>query len=143
MLSNPAKQLAINTTTPIDLFNVQGDININYNSSGTNYVRRTFATQHAAGNRGANLSFGMVDGGGMVGMKVVNTGSPSTGYNSQYISFITHEGNVSVDERMRITALGDVGIGTIPTTQTNYKFFQYLFRDKIIVPVFEINIIRF
>jgi len=104
--------VGIGTVTPVSLLSVQGDVEINYNSANTNYVRRTFATAHANANRGANLWFGMSDGGGMVGMQVTNTGSSIANYNSQYISFTTHEGNVSVGERMRITAVGNVGIGT-------------------------------
>ncbi len=104
--------VGIGTTTPVDLLTVQGNININYNSADANYVRRTFATNHAVGNRGANLWFGMVDGGGMTGMQIVNGASSSSGYNSQFITFVTHEGGISVDERMRITSVGNVGIGT-------------------------------
>ena len=74
--------IGIGTTSPVDLLSVQGNININYNSTDANYVRRTFATQHASGNRGANLWFGMVDGGGMMGMQVVNISSSVSPYNS-------------------------------------------------------------
>jgi hypothetical protein len=110
--------VGIGTTSPVDLLSVQGNINVNYNSTDANYVRRTFATQHASGNRGANLWFGMVDGGGMMGMQVVNTASSVSPYNSQYIAFTTHEGGVDIDERMRISTRGNVGIGT---TSTNTK----------------------
>jgi hypothetical protein len=104
--------VGIGTSSPVELLTVQGNININYNSADANYVRRTFATNHAVGNRGANLWFGMVDGGGMMGMQIVNAASSSSGYNSQFITFVTHEGGISVDERMRITSVGNVGIGT-------------------------------
>lgn len=104
--------VGIGINSPVDLLTVQGNININYNSSSANYVRRTFATQHASGNRGANLWFGMVDGGGMMGMQVINAASSVSPYNSQYITFTTHEGGVDIDERMRISSRGNVGIGT-------------------------------
>jgi hypothetical protein len=41
-----------------------------------------------------------------------NVASSVAGYNSQYITFETHEGAVSAGERMRITSGGNVGIGT-------------------------------
>jgi hypothetical protein len=41
-----------------------------------------------------------------------NVASSVAGYNSQYITFETHEGAVSAGERMRITSTGNVGIGT-------------------------------
>ena len=118
LLYDNGTNIGIGTTSPVDLLSVQGNINVNYNSTDANYVRRTFATQHASGNRGANLWFGMVDGGGMMGMQVVNTASSVSPYNSQYIAFTTHEGGVDIDERMRISTRGNVGIGTsIPNTK--------------------------
>ncbi len=102
--------VGIGTVSPVDLLTVQGNINVNFNSASANYVRRTFATNHNAANRGASLLFGMFDGG-EAGIRITNTGSSSPSYNSQFITFLTHEGNVSADERMRITSTGDVGIG--------------------------------
>jgi hypothetical protein len=105
--------VGIGTASPIGKLTVQGNIEVNYNSTtADSFVRRTFLTSHALVNRGSNIGFGLIDGGGLAGMTVYNTASSSSGYNSQFIGFNTHEGNVSTDERMRITQSGYVGIGT-------------------------------
>lgn len=105
--------VGIGTTSPIGKLTVQGNIEVNYNSTtADSFVRRTFLTAHALVNRGSNIAFGLLDGGGLAGMTVYNTASSASGYNSQFIGFNTHEGNVSTDERMRITQSGYVGIGT-------------------------------
>jgi len=103
--------VGIGTTSPVSKLTVQGDINVNYNSTSTNYVQRTFVTAHAVGNRGAILRFGM-DDGSFSGMSVENIASSAAGYNSQFIDFKTHEGGISADTRMRISPTGNVGIGT-------------------------------
>ena len=106
-----------NVTVTGSLTTSQGDIIVNYNSTSSNSVFRTFATNHAAGNRNASLAFGLYDGA-LTAMTVVNTASSNPSFNSQYISFATHEGGINVGERMRITPLGNVGIGTINPTAT-------------------------
>lgn len=111
LLIDISGNVGIGTINPPSKLAVQGDINVNYNTTGENSVWKTFVTNHSPSNRGASLLFGMYDGAA-AGVKLVNTVSSNTGYNSQYISFITHEGGVSVDERVRITPLGYVGIGT-------------------------------
>ncbi len=107
-----AGNLGIGTVIPVSKLTVQGDINVNYNSTSTNYIYRAFATGHAAANRGAILRFG-IDDGAFAGMSVENIASSNPSFNSQFIDFKTHEGGVSVDTRMRITPLGYVGIGTV------------------------------
>ena len=103
--------VGIGTVSPVSLLSVQGNINVNHNSTSTNYVYRAFTTGHAAGNRGAILRFG-IDDGAFSGMSVENTASSNPSFNSQFIDFKTHEGGVSVDTRMRITATGDILIST-------------------------------
>jgi hypothetical protein len=45
-------------------------------------------------------------------MTVNNAAAAAGAFNSQFIVFNTHEGGVNEGERMRITSLGNVGIGT-------------------------------
>jgi hypothetical protein len=76
---------------------------------------RNYSTPHISTNRGATFMVGLNDGS-FTGMIVGNIASGSGPYNSQYVAFNTHEGGNSVAERMRITSLGNVGIGiTSPT----------------------------
>jgi len=87
---------------------------------------RNYSTTHVSGNRGATFAVGLNDGS-FSGMIVGNIASGSGPYNSQYVAFNTHEGGNSVAERMRITPLGNVGIGntspggklqiTVPSTE--------------------------
>jgi hypothetical protein len=84
-----------------------GNILFGYNQTTGITIGRTFATNHASANRGATLFYG-IDDGGNGGMFVYNVASSSGGYNSQYISFVTHEGGISAGERMRITSDGKV-----------------------------------
>ena len=113
MVIDTAGNVGIGTISPTGKLTVQGNIEVNYNSTtADSFVRRTFLTAHALVNRGSNIAFGIVDGGGLAGMTVYDTAAAVGAYNSQFIAFNTHEGNVSTDERMRITQLGDVGIGT-------------------------------
>jgi hypothetical protein len=88
-----------------------GNVIIGYNQATAATIGRTFATTHASGNRGAELFFGMNDGG-FGGMYTYNIASSISGYNAQYIAFHTHEGAVSSGERMRITSGGNVEINT-------------------------------
>jgi hypothetical protein len=88
-----------------------GDVIVGYNQTTTTTIGRTFATTHASVNRGATLFYGINDGSNG-GMFSYNVASSVAGFNSQYITFETHEGAVSAGERMRITSLGNVGIGT-------------------------------
>ena len=106
--------IGIGTTNPIGKLTVQGNIEVNYNSTTADtFVRRSFLTPHATINRGANIVFGLLDGGsGPVGMTVYNVAAAAGAFNSQFITFNTHEGGVNEGERMRITQLGNVGIGT-------------------------------
>jgi hypothetical protein len=94
----------------------EGDIIIGYNQTTAVIIGRTFATTHASGNRGAELFFGIEDGGNG-GMYVYNVASSVAGHNSQYITLNTHEGAVSTGERMRITSTGDVLVNATSTTQ--------------------------
>ena len=103
--------VGIGTTSPTQKLDVNGNIAVGYDSSSTHQILKGYATNHASGNQGGILQFGMYDGS-FAGIKVVNAASSVTNYNSQYISFETHEGAVSVAERMRITPTGNVGIGT-------------------------------
>jgi len=100
------------------------DIIIGYNSNSTHSFEKTFATGHATGNRGAEVHFGMDDGGGNVGMRVIDSASSNASFNAQHIEFHTHEGGVSVGKRMEILSTGNsifynnVGIGTTsPSTK--------------------------
>ena len=106
--------VGIGTTNPVGKLTVQGNIEVNYNSTtADSFVRRSFLTAHATINRGANIAFGLFDGGSNpMGMTVYNTAAAAGAYNSQFIVFHTHEGGVNEGERMRITSLGNVGIGT-------------------------------
>lgn len=112
ILSN--SNVGIGTTNPIGKLTVQGNIEVNYNSiTADASVRRSFATSHAVINRGANIAFGLLDGAsGPAGMRVYNVAAAAGAFNSQFITFNTHEGGVNEGERMRITQLGNVGIGT-------------------------------
>lgn len=76
---------------------------------------RNYSTPHVSSNRGASFLVGLNDGS-FTGMGVYNVAASNTAYNSQYITFTTHEGGASVAERMRISSTGKVGIGTIPST---------------------------
>ncbi len=110
--------VGIGTATPVGKLTVQGNIEVNYNSTtADSSVRRSFLTAHATINRGANIAFGLLDGGSVPGgMTVYNTAAAAGAFNSQFIGFNTHEGGVNEGERMRITSLGNVGIGaTNPT----------------------------
>jgi hypothetical protein len=93
-----------------------GDVIVGYNQTTTTTIGRTFATTHASVNRGATLFYGINDGSNG-GMFSYNVASSVAGYNSQYITFETHEGAVSAGERMRITSTGNVGIGTASPAQ--------------------------
>jgi hypothetical protein len=106
--------VGIGTTSPVGKLTVQGNIEVNYNSTTADTsVRRSFLTAHATINRGANITFGLLDGGSVAaGMTVNNAAAAAGAYNSQFITFNTHEGGVNEGERMRITSLGNVGIGT-------------------------------
>jgi hypothetical protein len=106
--------VGIGTTNPVGKLTVQGNIEVNYNSTTADTsVRRSFLTAHSGINRGANITFGLLDGGSVAaGMTVYNTAAAAGAYNSQFIVFNTHEGGVNEGERMRITSLGNVGIGT-------------------------------
>jgi hypothetical protein len=110
----PNGNVGIGTTSPIGKLTVQGNIEVNYNSTTADTsVRRSFLTAHATINRGANIGFGLLDGASSaVGMTVYNTAAAAGAFNSQFIAFNTHEGGVNEGERMRITSLGNVGIGT-------------------------------
>ena len=88
-----------------------GNIIVGYNQTTVTTIGRTFATTHASANRGATLFYGINDGSNG-GMFVYNVASSAPAYNSQYITFETHEGAISAGERMRITTGGNVGIGT-------------------------------
>ena len=107
--------VGIGTISPAGKLTVQGNIEVNYNSIlADSSVRRSFLTAHATINRGANISFGLLDGASSpAGMTVYNTAAAVGAFNSQFIAFSTHEGGVNEGERMRITSLGNVGIGTI------------------------------
>lgn len=99
-----------------------GDINVDYNTASTKYVYRSFASSHVVGNRGAKMRFGLNDGS-FAGISVENVASSSAGYNSQYIDFYTHEGNVDAGIVMRLGVLGAVrfnkyGVGTFTGTPT-------------------------
>jgi hypothetical protein len=106
--------VGIGLTNPVGKLTVQGNIEVNYNSTTADTsVRRSFLTAHATINRGANITFGLLDGGSVAaGMTVNNAAAAAGAYNSQFITFNTHEGGVNEGERMRITSLGNVGIGT-------------------------------
>jgi hypothetical protein len=109
-----AGNLGIGTTNPVGKLTVQGNIEVNYNSTTADTsVRRSFLTAHSGINRGANITFGLLDGGSVAaGMTVNNAAAAAGAFNSQFIVFNTHEGGVNEGERMRITSLGNVGIGT-------------------------------
>jgi hypothetical protein len=115
-------KIALGSTFSNSFVSISGDVNIAYNTATTNYVYRTFAAVHAAGNRGAKMRFGMSDGG-FAGMSVENVASTSAGFNSQYIDFYTHEGNVFSDIVMRLSPIGALrlysyGSGTRTGTPT-------------------------
>jgi hypothetical protein len=93
-----------------------GDVILGYNQATVSQVVKSFATAHAAGNRGGEVRFGINDGsfGGII---IPNVASSNPAYNAQDIRFETHQGGISAGERMRITADGNVGIGTTSPSQ--------------------------
>ena len=107
-----SEQVGIGTTAPTQKLDVNGNIAVGYNTTDNNQILKTYATAHASGNRGGQLEFGINDGA-FSGIKVINSVAANSSYNKQEITFTTHEGAVSVAERMRITSTGNVGIGTI------------------------------
>lgn len=106
-----AGKVGIGTTNPNEALSVggSGNISIGYDYTGGNSITKSFTNHHSAANVPSSLFIGINDGS-VGGMNIVNyrTGS----FNSQYITFTTHHGGVSVAERMRITEDGNVGIGT-------------------------------
>ena len=103
-----------------------GNVILGYNTAATQNVYRMFATAHTATNRGAIVSFGMIDGGGIAGMAVYNTTATNTSFNAQYVAFTTHEGGGSTGERMRIDSNGRVSIGAnaASTWSTTYSVLE-------------------
>ena len=91
-----------------------GNVILGYNIATSVSVIKTFATAHAAGNRGGEVRFGL-DDGSFAGMVVPNVTSSNPSYNSQHIQFYTHQGAVSSGERMRITASGGISFGASGT----------------------------
>ena len=93
----PNGNVGIGTTRPSGKLTVQGNIEVNYNSTTADTsVRRSFLTTHATINRGANITFGLFDGGSNpMGMTVYNVAAAAGAYNSQFIGFNTHEGGVN------------------------------------------------
>jgi hypothetical protein len=105
-----------------------GNILVGYNQTTTTTIGRTFATVHSSANRGAKLFYG-IDDGSNGGMFVYNVAAAVGAFNSQYISFETHEGGVSAGERMRITSGGDTelvktGIAGITNSTSNTLRFR-------------------
>ena len=113
--------VGIGTTSPTQRLDVNGNIAVGYDSSSTHQILKGYATNHASSNQGGILQLGVYDGS-FAGIKVVNTASSVTNYNSQYISFETHEGAVSAAERMRITQTGNVGIAGVPPSDVNTNY---------------------
>jgi hypothetical protein len=92
-----------------------GAVILGYNQATLTSVVKEFATSHAAGNQGGEVRFGINDGsfGGII---IPNVASSIPAHNSQYIQFHTHQGAVSAGERMRITADGNLLVGTTTAT---------------------------
>jgi hypothetical protein len=134
MTIDSSQNVGIGTSSPTQKLDVNGNIAVGYDSSSTHQILKEYATNHASANRGGILQLGIYDGS-FAGIKVVNAASSVTNYNSQYISFETHEGAVSVAERMRITSTGDVGIGTISPSS---KFHVYQATGEL-TPRFEVG----
>jgi hypothetical protein len=101
----------LNGTTESIRINDSGSVILGYNLATSCQLSKSFATAHAVGNRGGDVRFGINDGsfGGII---VYDVASSNPSFNAQYIEFHTHQGAVSAGERMRITADGNVGIGT-------------------------------
>jgi len=102
----------VNAVAITESFSVgSGNIGLGYNDFVANNVIKTFATAHSASNRGASIGIGMNDGGGFVGVSVIDTASITSPYNAQYISISTHEGGVAVGEIARFNGIGQFLLG--------------------------------
>ena len=88
-----------------------GNISLGHNQANDTAYGKYFGTAHASGNRGAVLRF-VLDDGSQAGMILYNVASSNPSYNSQYITFHTHQGGVSAGERARIDANGYFMVGT-------------------------------
>ena len=105
--------VGIGTVTPTKKLDVAGNVEIGFDDAGANEVTKDFTTSHSPTNANASILFGLNDGGanGAAGVKISN--SRVGAFNSQFISFLTSEGGVSVTtERMKIEKNGVVSISS-------------------------------
>lgn len=93
-----------------------GSVGVGLNFPGATPIFKTFAKAHDPSNVPSNLCLGLDDGGGTVGMCIVDSRNANDTYNDQHIEFSTHKGGVGSGTRMVITPLGYVGIGTAEPT---------------------------
>jgi len=102
--------VGIGTTAPESLLHVQGDIQLQP-ASGRSAVNATSRLIFK------NVNLPLASGGLTAEIKSITTAYANDGNNDRTLTFLTGNGTNGATERMRIDALGNVGIGTTGPSQ--------------------------